>query len=122
MSTDHPSELEEWLTGRVESWVETYKKAMLTPVLLRLVAIHQPLTIADLTHHLTSATGWQLTERGLYRSVKRLQDSGFITVEDVDAPRTGAKRKKLTLSPLGERFLHGIDANLVEPPHVQKRR
>lgn len=116
MSSGHPDELEEWMNGRVESWVEMYKKAMLTPMILRLVAAHQPVTIAALTDHLTAATGWQITERGLYRTVKRLQDSGFLSGQNTDAPRTGAKRKELTLSSLGAQFQAGIDASLVELP------
>lgn len=116
MGPTHPDENEEWLDGRIESWVETYKKAMLTPVILRLVAIGQPIAIAALLDHLTVSTGWQITERGLYRTVRRLQDSGFLTSDDVAAPRTGAKRKELALSPLGDQFLAGIDANLIELP------
>lgn len=116
MAADHPDEVEEWLTGRVETWVETYKKAMLTPVVLHLVATHQPVTVSDLTLRLGETTGWQLTERGLYRTVKRLQDSGFLVNDHVDAPRTGAKRKLLSLSPVGAAFLDGIRANLVRWP------
>ena len=116
MPPTHPDESEEWMAGRIESWVETYKKAMLTPVILRLVAIRQPVTIAALLGHLTSDTGWQITERGLYRTVKRLQDTGFLTSEDTDAPRTGAKRKELALSSLGVQFLAGVNANLVQLP------
>lgn len=121
MSLTHPDEDEEWITGRIESWIETYKKAMLTPAILRLVATHQPVTIAALLEHLTTSTGWQITERGLYRTVKRLQDSGLLISEDVDAPRTGAKRKELTLSPLGHQFLAGIDANLIDLPESSTR-
>lgn len=116
MSAAHPDEHEEWMADRIQSWVETYKKAMLTPVILRLVAIHQPVTVATLTAHLTAATGWQITERGLYRTVKRLQDTGYLTSENVVAPRTGAKRKELTLSLLGHRFLSGIDVNIIDLP------
>lgn len=104
------------MAGRVEAWVETYKKAMLTPVILRLVLLHQPVTIAALRAHLSASTGWQVTERGLYRTVRRLQGSGFLDSEDTDAPRTGAKRKELVLSPLGVRFLAGIEANLIDVP------
>ena len=57
-----------------------------------------------------------MTERGLYRTVKRLEDSGLLVSKAVDAPRTGAKRKELSLSPLGGHFLSGISANLVELP------
>lgn len=116
MSTARPSETQEWVASRVESWVETYKKAMLTPVILRLVAIHQPATVAEVAGHVTSTTGWQITERGLYRTLKRLQDSGLLTSDDVDAPRTGAKRKELSLTTLGSQFLSGINANLIGLP------
>lgn len=116
MSPAHPSENDEWLISRIETWIEIYKKAMVTPAILRLVSIHQPLSIAALLDHLTTSTNWQITERGLYRTVKRLQDSGFLLSEDVDAPRTGAKRKNLTLTPLGAAFLAGIDTNLIDLP------
>ena len=113
MTPVHPVEDEEWVAGRVQSWVETYKKAMLTPLILHLVAIHQPIAIAALNDHLGAITKWKITERGLYRTVKRLQDSGLLAVTNVDAPRTGAKRKELSLPPLGRQFLTEVGAHLV---------
>ena len=53
----------------------TYKKSMLTPITLSLVAEHQPAEISTVAEAVTAATGWQITERGLYRTIKRLQDS-----------------------------------------------
>ena len=106
----------EWLDHRVESWVETYKKSMLTPITLSLVATHQPAEISTIAEAVTAATGWQITERGLYRTIKRLQDSGFLQSTAVDAPRTGAKRKLLSLTALGASYLSGIKNNLVEVP------
>lgn len=106
----------EWLDHRVETWVETYKKSMLTPVTLSLVATHQPAEISTIAEAVTAATGWQITERGLYRTIKRLQDSELLQSTAADAPRTGAKRKLLTLTPLGASFLDGIRGNLVEVP------
>lgn len=106
----------EWLDHRVESWVETYKKSMLTPITLSLVAKHQPAEISTVAEAVTAATGWQITERGLYRTIKRLQDSGFLVSTAVDAPRTGAKRKLLSITPLGAGYLTGIRGHLVEVP------
>ncbi|HJE76368.1 MAG TPA: PadR family transcriptional regulator [Brevibacterium epidermidis] len=106
----------EWIDHRVETWVETYKKSMLSPVTLSLVAEHQPAEISTIAEAVTSATGWQITERGLYRTIKRLQDSGFLQSTAVDAPRTGAKRKLLSLTALGASYLSGIKNNLVEVP------
>ena len=109
-------EEQEWIDHRVDTWVETYKKSMLTPVTLSLVATHQPAEISTIAEAVTAATGWQITERGLYRTIKRLQDSGFLESSAVGAPRTGAKRKLLSLTSLGASYLSGIKDNLVEVP------
>ncbi|MFT3945244.1 MAG: PadR family transcriptional regulator [Ancrocorticia sp.] len=112
----HSSEEDEWLMHRINSWVETYKKSMLTPVILSLVSQHQPVTVAELAGKISETTGWELTERGLYRTIKRLQDSGLLTTDDVDAPRTGAKRKEISISALGIGLLEGISHNMVTLP------
>ncbi|MFF8895645.1 PadR family transcriptional regulator [Brevibacterium casei] len=111
-----PTETEEWLSDRVESWVDTYKKSMLTPVILAIVAAEQPTGIARIAEAVTAETGWTVTERGLYRTLKRLEDSGLLSTAEVDAPRTGAKRKELSLTRLGEGLLSGIRENLVTVP------
>ncbi|MDN3903379.1 PadR family transcriptional regulator [Arthrobacter sp. YD2] len=110
----HPSEEEEWIRARIASWVETYKKSMLTPVILRVVAEHQPVTVAGIAAGVASGTGWKITERSLYRTLKRLQDAGLLHGEEVEVPRTGARRKDISLTGPGEQFLAGIRANLVE--------
>ena len=122
MVAQRPSESQEWVSDRIESWVETYKKSMLTPVVLALLAADQPAGVAEVADRVTASTGWQITQRGLYRTLKRLQDSGLLTSVDVDAPRTGAKRKELSLTPLGVEFLAGVMANLVELPRADHRR
>ena len=90
--------------------METYKKSMLAPITLSLVAAHQPAEISTVAEAVTAATGWQITERGLYRTIKRLQDSGFLQSTAADAPRTKAKRKMLSLTPLGASYLSGSGA------------
>ncbi|SMX72734.1 MULTISPECIES: helix-turn-helix transcriptional regulator [Brevibacterium] len=109
-------ENDEWLTHKVDAWVETYKKSMLTPVTLTIVAEHQPIGVAAVAEKVTATTGWHVTERGLYRTLKRLQDSGLLASTDTSAPRTGAKRKDLSLTPLGTRYLAGIADNIVDLP------
>lgn len=118
MSASGLSETQEWVAHRIESWVETYKKSMLTPVVLQHVADHEPTTVGEIAHHVASSTEWQITERGLYRTLKRLQDQGILAAVDVSAPRTGAKRKELTLTPLGMQLLSGITANLIHLPNT----
>ncbi|WP_436326926.1 PadR family transcriptional regulator [Brevibacterium sp. FAM 27836] len=119
LGEERPTEEQEWLSDRIDSWVETYKKSMLTPVVLHLVARHQPTGITTILTELTRRTGWQITERGLYRTIKRLQDSGLLVSTDTSAPRTGAKRKELSLTTLGRAFLSGITENLIELPGAE---
>src|SRR5699024_5579179 len=112
----HPTAEEEWLDHRVESWVETYKKSMLTPIVLPLIPDHQPIGMPALPEAQRAATRRNGTARGLYRTRKRLEDSQLLATSQVDAPRAGAKRKELSLTDLGVAFLAGIRANLVEVP------
>lgn len=117
----HREENDEWVRDKIEAWVETYKKSMLTPTILDLVGAHQPASIATIAEGIKAATGWQITERGLYRTLKRLQDSGLLASTDVEAPRTGAKRKDLSLTTLGATYLAGITASLIELPSGSNR-
>ncbi|GAB3246640.1 PadR family transcriptional regulator [Arthrobacter pigmenti] len=116
MADRRPTESQEWVSERIDSWIETYKKSMLTPVILALVAAQQPATIANVAEGIASTTDWQITERGLYRTIRRLRDQGLLISTDVDSPRTGAKRQELSLTPLGVQFLSGVTANLVALP------
>lgn len=115
MASPHPEESEEWLADKIDSWIETYKKSMLIPVILSIVRSHQPAGITTVAEAVARSSRWHVTERGLYRTIKRLQDSGLIVSTAVDAPRTGAKRKDLSLTLLGQRYLEGITSNLVDP-------
>lgn len=114
LNVTHPSEEQEWAQSRVDAWVETYKKSMLTPVVLRVVDDRQPVTVAGIAAEIASLTGWSITERSLYRTLKRLEDSGLLHSAEIDAPRTGAKLKELSLTALGSQFLAGVTANLVD--------
>jgi DNA-binding PadR family transcriptional regulator len=116
---ERPAEDEEWVTHRVSAWVDTYKKSMLTPVILRLVEAHEPATVEQIATGISSSTPWQITERGLYRTLKRLEDSDLLNSREVHAPRTGAKRKEFTTTTLGRALADGIDDNIVSlPPSV----
>lgn len=106
-------EADEWVVDKVASWVETYKKSMLTPLILAIVAQTQPTTVAEIATEVARRTDWQLTERGLYRTLRRLQDTGLLSVAEVPAARTGALRKEFTLTDLGEQFRSGVTAALL---------
>ena len=92
--------------------------SMLTTVILSLASAHQPMSIADIAAGIASTTGWQVTERGLYRTLKRLQAEGLLHGTDVDAPRTGAKRRELSLTDLGAEFLAGVTEHLIDPSSI----
>ncbi len=58
-------------------------------------------------------TGWSVTERRLYRTLKRLADSGALSVRKVDMARTGAKSHDFELAPLGHNYLCNIEQELL---------
>ena len=107
-----PDEAEEWQAEILAAWIETYKKAMTTPVVLRLIAEHQPIAAGRLAELIPAGTGWDVTERGLYRTLKRLESYGLISHTTAAAARTGASRKDFSLTELGHNHLTAIEAQI----------
>jgi DNA-binding HxlR family transcriptional regulator len=113
-SPEHiPSEDSEWAQELTARWVEVYKKSATTLVLLRIIQEQGPLSAAGLTPLLQERTGWTFTERGLYRTLRRLADSGVLAVQQVPVPRTGKPRQDFVLTVIGAEHLRGIEAGLV---------
>ena len=108
-----PPEDAAWAEELARSWVEVYKKSATTLALLRIIREHGPVSAAGIAPHYARATGWTLTERGLYRTLKRLAETGALRLEKVDVARTGAKRHDFALTPLGARYLERIEAELL---------
>jgi len=104
------SEADEWLDELVTGWVEVYKKSMTTLVLLRIIADRAPAPAATIRTEFADRTGWQLTERGLYRTLKRLAGSDLLTVETVPVERTGRPRNDYALTDLGRDFIARLEA------------
>lgn len=102
-------ESEEWLDELVRNWTEVYKKSLTTLELLRAVAELAPAPANVIGERITQTTGWRLTERGLYRTLRRLTSLGLLRLEEVAAPRTGAKRKDYSLTTLGTAYLARIE-------------
>lgn len=103
----------EWVEELIGSWVEVYKKSATTLALLRIVRDSGPLPAAEIAPLYAAATGWSITERGLYRTLRRLADAGALRIEKVAVARTGAQRQDFALTPVGEAYLRGIEARLV---------
>ncbi|WP_193105076.1 PadR family transcriptional regulator [Brachybacterium sp. FME24] len=103
----------EWAEELARSWVEVYKKSATTLALLRIIRTHGPASAAEIAPLFADATGWTLTERGLYRTLRRLTDSNVLEVEKVDVARTGAKRQDFALTSVGIAYLARIERELV---------
>lgn len=103
----------EWAEELARSWVEVYKKSATTLALLRILRDEGPLAAAGIAPRFTATTGWMLTERGLYRTLRRLAEAGVLSTRRVDVARTGAKRQDFTLSSVGYLYLERLEDELV---------
>lgn len=103
----------EWAAELTTSWVEVYKKSATTLALLRIVRDHGPAPAARIGPLFTEATGWSITERGLYRTLRRLAESGALEVNRVQVARTGAKRQDFAITGVGREHLRTIEAQLL---------
>ena len=91
----------------VSRWAEVHKKS-LTTLLIMVCLSQQPMWSREILEWLTSVTGWELTQRGLHRSLKRMSELGLIEYERVTAARTGAERKRYKLTEFGRSVARGI--------------
>ncbi|MGO1225759.1 PadR family transcriptional regulator [Brachybacterium sp. AOP42-C2-15] len=111
--TDLSAEDAEWVEELARSWIEVYKKSATTLALLRIVGEHGPISATGIAPHFANATGWTLTDRGLYRTLRRLAESGVLSLEKVDVARTGAKRQDFALTAMGRAHLERIENELI---------
>jgi DNA-binding PadR family transcriptional regulator len=101
--------LEEYLN----SWVETHKKSALLFIILTLIAqSSEPLWAKELHNKITKATNWEITERGLYRSLQRMEKQGLLEYVKRNVPKTGADRKMYTITELGASLLGAISGEM----------
>lgn len=103
-------EQQEWLAEMVDSWVEVYKKSMTTYVVLELIDELPTPDATTIAEKFTAHTTWDIAERALYRTLRRLTSQGFVTAAEHAVPRTGLRRKSYELTDAGESFLAGIRA------------
>lgn len=116
------TETEEWLDELVERWSEVYKKSMTTVVVLHVIREGGRMDAAAIAPSFTAATGWSLTGRGLYRTLRRLAASSLLTASEVPAARTGARRKEYELTALGEAYLQRVEALRIYLPRPESGR
>lgn len=104
---------DEWAAELARSWVEVYKKSATTLALLRIIRDQGPIPAAEIAPKFATTTGWTLTDRGLYRTLRRLADAAVLRIDRVDVARTGAKRQDFALTPAGAAYLERIEGELV---------
>lgn len=103
------SEEEELIDELVRAWVEVYKKSAATLVLLRFIANQGPVGTPSIAEALASRTGWEIAERALYRSLRRLSGLGLLTVHQQPGHRTGAQRHLYEITDRGDTYLQHIE-------------
>ena len=103
----------EWVEELTSTWVEVYKKSATTVALLRILRERGPLPAAEIAPLLVERTGWDFTERGLYRTLRRLAGAGVLHVQKVPVARTGAMRQDFDLTGVGIAYLEQIELQLI---------
>lgn len=84
----------------LNSWTETHKKSALLYVILAILK-NQSMWSKDIQNKINAITGWDTTERGLYRSLQRMEKQGLLEHVKQNANRTGADRKIYKITALG---------------------
>ncbi|MGB7448416.1 MAG: helix-turn-helix transcriptional regulator [Ornithinimicrobium sp.] len=107
------SEEDELIEELVRAWVEVYKKSATTLILLRSIGDEGPVTTSAIADTLSLRTGWELTERGLYRTLRRLSDLGLVAVHEQPGHRTGARRHVYELTARGQAYLQRVESALI---------
>ncbi len=104
-------EAQELIDEQAYSWLEMHKKSALSYLVLCAIEKKQ-MWSKDLTAWITHATGWTITEKGLYRVLRRMQKQGIIEFSSEAAARTGAERKVYRVTPQGKALLAIIQDEL----------
>lgn len=106
-----PTMRDEYVEVQFEMWLEVYKKSALTIVILQQLSTGFAWT-SKLRHVINKVSEWDITERGLYRALRRLNDLGFVTYKEVSVPKTGIRRKEYSITDLGRSLLEAAQVEL----------
>jgi PadR family transcriptional regulator, regulatory protein PadR len=94
------NEVNELRLELVDRWAGVHKKS-LTTLLIMVCLSRQSMWSKEILEWLTTVTGWEITQRGLHRSLQRMTELGLIEYEGVSAAKTGAERKSYSLTEFG---------------------
>lgn len=98
---------QELVEEQAHAWVENHKKSALSYLILEALSTRS-MWSKDIEKWVTSKSGWDISERGFYRVLSRMQKQGSIEYAVVSAERTGADRKEYSLTPEGSALLETI--------------
>ncbi len=105
-------ESQELVDEQAYSWLEMHKKSALSSYLVLHALENKTMWSKDLTQWITHTTGWTITEKGLYRMLRRMQKQGSIVFSSEAAARTGAERKVYRMTPEGRGLLRAMQNEL----------
>ena len=104
-------ESQELVDEQAYSWLEVHKKSALSYLVL--TALQQDkMWSKDLLDWITQKTNWTITERGLYRLLRRMQKQGSVTFITKAGDRTGAERKFYEMTTEGKALLASMQKEL----------
>lgn len=96
---------------QVYSWTEMHKKSALSFLILKALST-KAMWSKEVENWVKSKTGWEVSERGFYRVLNRMQKQGNVEFSFISAERTGADRKVYSLTPEGAALMRSIQDEL----------
>jgi len=102
---------QELVDEQVYSWTEMHKKSAISFLVLNALA-SKTMWSKDLEEWIRTTTGWNISERSLYRVLRRMQKQGSIHFVAESVARTGAERKVYATTPEGRALLAAIRKEL----------
>ncbi len=104
-------ESKELVDEQAYSWLEMHKKSAVSYLVLEALS-EKKMWSKELVDWITKRTAWTITEKGLYRVLRRMQKQGSIIFDSQAAARTGAERKIYQMTTEGTALLQAMRKEL----------
>lgn len=101
-------ELTELVDEQAYSWLEMHKKSALSYLVLKALSSND-MWSQELIKWISGKTSWSVTEKGLYRLLRRMEKSGLISHTKISVKRTGAERNIFSINTEGTMLLGKIE-------------
>lgn len=102
---------QELVDEQAYSWTEMHKKSAVSFLILNALKT-KDMWSKDLEQWIRNIAGWDLSERSLYRILRRMEKQGTIQYKAEAAARTGAERKVYTITADGMSLLDAMKSEL----------